>query len=79
LPAVELTGCADPSVSFSFAIGTDDFTLTVTTPSCSSENVTGTYIIPGDEVVVQNNGAVSDQTYTGPLNFTITDLEKVPA
>ncbi|ORY60502.1 uncharacterized protein BCR38DRAFT_411654 [Pseudomassariella vexata] len=72
LPTIPLTGCSDPTVSYSFDVGEDAFTLAVTTASSKGQNLTGTHTITADEVVVDDNGSVRDQRYIGPQNFTIS-------
>ncbi|CAJ2503990.1 Uu.00g113840.m01.CDS01 [Anthostomella pinea] len=81
LPAIPLSGCSDPSVSFSFAPAADKsaFPLTVVSAAGPGTNLTGTYVIPGADVTLDNNGAVVDERYIGGAEFVITDLTTIPA
>ncbi|KAI0155435.1 hypothetical protein GGR52DRAFT_577381 [Hypoxylon sp. FL1284] len=72
LPAVNTTGCTAPS-AYSWAVGLADGGLqfNVTTPMDSHTNYTGSYSIGSDELVVEQNGAVVTQRYTGPSTFEV--------
>lgn len=71
LPAVPLTGCSSPEYSFSVTKADSGLNLTITTPLGASNNVTGTYNIPASDITTTQNGAVSDQSYTGDASFTV--------
>jgi hypothetical protein len=75
LPAVELTGCADPTYSWAMAT-TDDrsaLTLTITTVSTAdaASNVTLTHAITSDELTITNGGSVQTQSYVGSKEFSV--------
>lgn len=74
LPAVQLTGCADPSYSWSVTKN-DDSTLSlgITTVSTSdaSTNVTGTHTIASDELSIRDGGSVQTQSYVGATEFSV--------
>ncbi|KAI0128379.1 hypothetical protein BJ170DRAFT_325495 [Xylariales sp. AK1849] len=74
LPAVPLQGCEDPAYSFAVALTEGsglDLTITSVSASDPAANLTGTYAITADELVVTDNGAVQDQNYVGSQNFTV--------
>ncbi|KAI4863127.1 hypothetical protein F4820DRAFT_386451 [Hypoxylon rubiginosum] len=72
LPAVDPTGCANGGAySWSVALQDGGLQLSVTTPQDSHGNYTGSYAITSDQLIIEQNGAVVDQRYTGPASFEV--------
>ncbi|KAI1141214.1 hypothetical protein F5Y05DRAFT_403122 [Hypoxylon sp. FL0543] len=76
LPKVELSGCQDSDVSFSFGShGHHD--LTIVSALALGQNVTGTYDIPDSDIVVEDHGSVQTENYEGPSTFNISGLTTI--
>lgn len=72
LPDVPLTACSSPYYSFSVThSNSTGLDLSITTPLSDSTNVTGTHHIDAADIITTQNGAVSDQSYTGATSFSV--------
>ncbi|KAI1103224.1 hypothetical protein F4804DRAFT_237491 [Jackrogersella minutella] len=77
LPPVQLTGCRNPKVSFSFDGSGGDRAFTVVTALSPEQNLTGTYNIPDSEIVLEDHGSVQTEIYEGPETFTIGEVTTI--
>ncbi|OTA93192.1 hypothetical protein M434DRAFT_395892 [Hypoxylon sp. CO27-5] len=76
LPQVQLSGCRDPNVSFSFG-GNGHHELTVVSALAPEQNLTGTYAISDSDIVLEDHGSVQTENYEGPSTFLISDLTTI--
>ncbi|KAI1500353.1 hypothetical protein F5X99DRAFT_386840 [Biscogniauxia marginata] len=74
LPPVGQTGCEDPAYSWSVAVSNGTIALSVTTPLNGRMNLTGTHIVPTNQLIRVQNGASVSQRYNGPTSFTMNTV-----
>lgn len=76
LPQVQLSGCRDPNVSFSFG-SNGHHALTVVSALTPEQNLTGTHNISDSDIVLEDHGSVQTENYEGPSTFIISDLTTI--
>ncbi|KAI1275687.1 hypothetical protein F5Y07DRAFT_369322 [Xylaria sp. FL0933] len=77
LPPLPLTACfTNPKIAYSIAIPEDGgLALTITSALDAHTNVTGTHIVPADQLILTQGSISVSQHYEGPTNFTIPTSE----
>ncbi|KAI0904212.1 hypothetical protein F4824DRAFT_462801 [Ustulina deusta] len=76
LPPLDLTACfTNPNFAYSIAIANGGFSLAITSALDEHTNITGTYDVTAEEIVVDNGGTTFSQRYIGPTNFTLATEE----
>jgi len=81
LPDLAPTACDDPTVSYSFTHVEGGVDLEINYAYEAGRNLTGTHFIPDSEIVLTNTESPTGtvETYAGPADFVITDLQPVAA